>query len=64
MASTRSMKKTRLSARRSYRKTAKASPCKGKGAYACALLKPKCKLSKGKKRTFCRKVKNTSRKKK
>ena len=55
------MEKTRkLSSerRKSYRRRGKMSACKGKGAYVC-VTKPGCKYTRGKKRKFCRKSKNT-----
>jgi len=63
MVKTRSMKKMKLSAKRSYRRRVKASGCRGKKAYAC-VAKPGCKMTKGKKRSFCRKSSNTRRHKK
>ena len=51
----------RSSARRSYRKRVRSSPCRGKGPAVCRATKG-CKYSsKGKKRSFCRKTKNTKR---
>jgi hypothetical protein len=51
----------RTSAKRSYRKRVHSSPCRGKGRTTCRATK-RCKyVSKGKKRSFCRKVKNTKR---
>ena len=36
------------------------SVCRGKGAYACKALSPRCKLTRGtkKRKSFCRKPKN------
>ena len=45
---------------RSYRRRAKSSPCKGKGPAVCRSLQP-CKISSGKKRSFCRRSKNSRR---
>jgi len=64
MAMTRSMKKRSLrlksSAKRSYRKRVKASHCRK--ARSCRKAKG-CKMTKGGKRKgYCRKVKNTRRK--
>ena len=51
----------RSSAKRSYRKRVRSSPCRGKGRTTCRATK-RCKyVSKGKKRSFCRKTKNTKR---
>ena len=51
----------RTSAKRSYRKRVHSSPCRSKGRTTCRATK-RCKyVSKGKKRSFCRKVKNTKR---
>jgi len=50
----------RSSAKRSYRKRVRSSPCRGKRRNVCQATK-RCKYSKGKKRSFCRKVKNTKR---
>ena len=51
----------RSSAKRSYRKRVRSSPCRGKGPAVCRATK-RCKyVSKGKKRSFCRKTKNTKR---
>ena len=54
-------KKPRSSAKRSYRKRVKASRCRGKRASSCRQA-PGCKYSMGKKRSFCRKSRNTRRK--
>ena len=51
----------RSSAKRSYRKRVRSSPCRGKGPAVCRATK-RCKyVSKGKKRSFCRKTNNTRR---
>ena len=50
----------RSSARRSYRKRIRSSHCRQKGPAACRGTKG-CKYSSGKKRSFCRKTKNTKR---
>lgn len=60
---TRSMTRRRMpssGAKRSYRRRVRASKCRGKKGYSCAAA-PGCKMSKGKKRRFCRKSKNTRR---
>ena len=51
---------TRLSARRTYRKRVKSSKCRRKGPAACRGASG-CKYAAGKKRSFCRKTKNTRR---
>tara|TARA_A100001015_G_C15021978_1_gene728491 strand:+ start:2069 stop:2266 length:198 start_codon:yes stop_codon:yes gene_type:complete len=58
MAYTRSMRRRSLSKKRSYAKHVKKSHCRGKGPAVCR-SKPGCKYTKGKKRTFCRKKKNS-----
>ena len=64
MVQTRSMRKTTLkrrkSAKKSYARRVRKSACRGKRAYACAATSG-CKYTKGKKRTFCRKSRNTKR---
>lgn len=57
---TRSRAKRMSSARRSYRKRVKSSSCRRKGPAVCRSLS-NCKYTKGKKRTYCRKSKNTRR---
>lgn len=60
---TRSMRKKRVpssGAKKSYRRKLRSSACRGKKGYACAAA-PGCKMSKGKKRSFCRRSKNTRR---
>lgn len=56
----RAAKKPSSAAKKSYRRRVKLSPCRAKKAYACA-ASPKCKMTKGKKRSFCRKKSNTRR---
>jgi hypothetical protein len=55
----------RSSAKRSYRKRVRSSPCRGKGRTTCGRTTcratKRCKYTSGKKRSFCRKVKNTKR---
>lgn len=60
MAVTRAARKRMGSRKRSYARRLRASPCRGKKAYAC-VTKPGCKMSKGKKRSFCRKSRNSRR---
>jgi len=50
----------RTSAKRSYRRRVRSSKCRGHVAAACRAMS-KCKYSSGKKRSFCRKGKNTRR---
>lgn len=60
---TRSMTRRRMpssGAKKSYRRRVRTSKCRGKKGYSCAAA-PGCKMSKGKKRSFCRKSKNTRR---
>ena len=47
-------------ARKSYRRRVKGSSCRGKRARTCNKTKG-CKHASGKKRSFCRKKKNTRR---
>lgn len=54
-------KRVSTAKRKSYRKRGKMSACKGKKPYACA-AKPGCKITRGKKRQFCRKTRNSSHK--
>ena len=49
---------TTKSTRKVYRSRVKASKCRGKRASSCRQA-PGCKIALGKKRTFCRKNKNT-----
>ena len=60
MAVTRSVVRAKKSVTRKYRARVAKSECRGKAAYACALMKPKCKLSKGtgKRKSYCRKSSN------
>ena len=58
MAKTRKVSRSRA---RSYRRRGRVSPCRGKGPAVCRSLKS-CKYSRGKKRTFCRRSNNSSRK--
>ena len=62
MPVTRSIARVKKNVTKRYRARVAKSECRGKGAYACAALKPKCKLSKssGKRKSFCRKAKNQS----
>jgi len=48
------------SARRSYRRRVRGSHCRGKGPASCRGRKG-CKYASGRKRSFCRKVRNTHR---
>lgn len=57
---TRAVHRKTASARRSYRRRVKASKCRGLKPGIC-LAKDGCKFSRGKKRSFCRKVKSTRR---
>jgi len=59
-AKTRAMRRASLSRRRSYRRRVKSSACRGKGPAVCRSMDA-CKYSSGKKRSFCRKSKNTRR---
>ena len=61
MVKTRSATRKHLAKTRKYRRNAKSSVCKGKGLYACAALKPKCSVTKrtAKKKSYCRKSRNT-----
>ncbi len=64
MVQTRSMRKKTLkrrSARNSYARRVRKSACRGKGRYACVATSG-CKYTRGKKRNFCRKTRNTKRK--
>jgi hypothetical protein len=55
-----SRKAPKNSAKASYRRRLRMSSCRGKLAYAC-VSKPECKYTKGRKRKYCRKKKNQSR---
>ena len=60
MAVTRSSARAKKSVTRKYRARVAKSECRGKGAYACSLMKPRCKLSNatGKRKSYCRKANN------
>ncbi len=60
MAKTRAMRRASLSRRRSYRRRVKSSACRGKGPAVCRSM-DNCKYSSGRKRSYCRKAKNTRR---
>jgi len=60
MAYTRGAKRRSLSRKRSYARRVRRSHCRGKGPAACRGTSG-CKYSSGKKRSFCRKNKNTKR---
>lgn len=60
MMKTRAAHRKTASARRSYRRRVKSSKCRGLKPGMC-LAKDGCKMSRGKKRSFCRKVKSTRR---
>ena len=47
-----------LSLRRKYRASVKRSACRGKGPAVCRSMS-NCRVASGKKRSFCRKVRNT-----
>lgn len=53
-------KKPRSSAKRSYRKRVRSSKCRGMKTAKCRNASG-CKMAFGKKRSFCRKVSNTHR---
>ena len=57
---TRTTKKHLMSRNRSYAKRVRNSKCRGAGPAACR-GRTGCKYTKGKKRTFCRKSRNTKR---
>ncbi len=54
-------KKPRSSAKRSYRKRVKESRCRKIKRSAVCKRTPGCKHAKGRKRSFCRKSRNTKR---
>ena len=54
------MRRRSLSRRHSYVRRLRQSPCRGKGRATCRRVSG-CKYSSGKKRSFCRKNKNTKR---
>ena len=58
MSATKKVSRTRA---KSYRRRGKTSPCKGKGPAVCRSLSS-CKYSSGKKRSFCRRNSNSTRK--
>ena len=60
MAYTRGAKRRSLSRKRSYARRVRRSHCRGKGPAVCRGTSG-CKYASGKKRTFCRKNKNTKR---
>ena len=60
MAYTRGAKRRSLSRKRSYARRVRRSHCRGKGPAVCRGTSG-CKYSSGKKRSFCRKNKNTKR---
>ena len=60
MVQTSSMRKRGMSRRHSYTRRLRQSPCRGKGRATCRRTSG-CKYSSGKKRSFCRKNKNTKR---
>jgi hypothetical protein len=61
MAYTRSMRRKTSSVNREYARRVRASPCRGKGPAACRGKAGCSYTKKGKKRNFCRKSKNTKR---
>ena len=60
MMKTRAAHRKSASARRSYRHRVKSSKCRGLKSGMC-LAKDGCKMTRGKKRSFCHKVKSTRR---
>ena len=60
VARTRAQSALRRSANKRARTSVKRSRCRGSGPAVCR-SKPNCKYASGKKRNFCRKVKNTRR---
>lgn len=60
MSSTRKVGRVSKSRARSYKRRGRASPCKSKGPAVCRSLSS-CKYSSGKKRSFCRRSKNSAR---
>ena len=52
--------KSRSSAKKSYRNRVKSSKCRGLKTAKCRSSKS-CKMALGKKRSYCRKMKNTKR---
>ena len=59
-ARTRARRKASLSRRRSYRRRVKSSPCRKKRPAVCRSMK-NCRFTSTKKRRYCRKSKNTKR---
>ena len=57
----KSRKALRSSAKRSYRRKIKASHCRTKKRGAACKRTEGCKWAKGSKRSFCRKARNTKR---
>lgn len=55
------MTKPRHSAVLEYRKRSKTSECRKLGESMCRSRKNTCKYANGKKRQFCRKIKNATR---
>lgn len=60
MVKTRTMRKKNASRNNSYARRVRKSPCRSKGPATCRRTSG-CKYSSGKKRSFCRKNKNTKR---
>ena len=60
MVRTRRQRRPGSATRRSYRRRVRSSHCRSKGPAACRGTKG-CKYASGRKRTFCRKGKNTRR---
>ena len=60
MVKTRNQVSRRRSRNRSYLRRRKSSPCHKKRASTCRHL-PGCRMAMGRKRSFCRKAKNTKR---
>ena len=59
---TRRMRKVSASKKRTYRKRVKHSTCRRAGVKHCSRtrsLSRRCRVARGKKRTFCRKRRNT-----
>ena len=53
-------RKLRTSAKRSYRRRVRSSKCRKMRAAICTRTSG-CKMARGKKRSFCRKTRNTKR---
>lgn len=62
MVATRSMRRLTASKKRVYARRVRKSPCRGKAKSTCKRTSG-CKYSSGKKRSFCRKSKNSTLKK-